>query len=127
MSPKELGNGTLLKFSFCNGYNGVDQCLVRGSDPDAVHLKENESRGYAGSLVAVYKWVVSDEMEEVGCCHFKEIGMKILVACSCLWHGESGLQEAEIPDTFGAAVPCYLVVVNLQDLFEAEEEWRQRG
>ncbi len=33
---------------------------------------------------------------------------------------------AEIPDAFGAAVPCYLVLVNLQDFFEAEEKWRQR-
>lgn len=65
-------------------------------------------------------------MEEVGRCHLKKIGMKILVAGSCLRHGESGQEEVQIPDPFTAAVPCYLVAVNLEDLFEAEEEGRQR-
>jgi hypothetical protein len=63
------------------------------------------SRSVAGGL----------RVHRVGCCHLKEIGMKVLVTRSCS-------QEAEIPDAFGAAIPCYLVVVNLQDLFEAEEE-----
>ena len=52
--------------------------------------------------------------------------MKILVARSCLRHSESGLEEPEISDAFGATVPCYLVLVNLQDLFEVEEERCQR-
>ena len=65
-------------------------------------------------------------MKEVSCSHLKEIGMKVLVARSCLRHGESGLEESEIPDAFDAAISCYLIVVNLQDLFETEEEWRQQ-
>ena len=52
-------------------------------------------------------------MKEVSCSHLKEIGMKVLVARSSLRHAESGLEEAEIPDAFGTAISCYLVVVNL--------------
>jgi hypothetical protein len=48
--------------------------------------------------------------------------MKVLGAGSCLRHAESGLEEAEISDAFGAPVPCCLVAVNLQDVFKPEED-----
>ena len=65
-------------------------------------------------------------MEKVGCCHLEEVDVKVLVGDPCLRHSESGLEEAEVLDSFGAAVPCDLVVVNLQDLFQPEEKRRQR-
>lgn len=105
----------------------MDQRLVRGSDLNTVQLEKYESCGYAGALVPIYKRVAPDDMEEVSSRHLKEIGMQVLVAYSSLRHGEGGLEEPKIPDAFSSAVSRYLVVVNLQDLFEAEKEWRQRG
>jgi hypothetical protein len=42
--------------------------------------------------------MVPDEMEEISGCHLKEVGMKVLVARSCLRHGESGLKEGQDPE-----------------------------
>jgi hypothetical protein len=88
-----------------------------------VHLKKHQSCGYTGTLIAIYKWVVPDDMKEVSSSHLKKIAMKVLAARSSLRHGERGLEEIEIPDALGAAISSYLVVVNLQDLFETEENW----
>src|SRR5574337_1773133 len=66
-------------------------------------------------------------MKQVSCSHLEEISMKVVDACSSLRHGKSRLEEAEIPDASGAAISGYLIVVNLQDLFQTEEEWRQQA
>ncbi len=126
MSAEELGEGALLKSAFRDSQNSIDQGPVSDSDSNAVHLEKHESRSRAGSFVSVYKWMIPSDVEEVRCRHLKEIGMKVVDAGSRLRHSESGLEEAEIPDAFGAPVPCYLIVVNLQDLFKPEEDRRHR-
>jgi hypothetical protein len=53
--------------------------------------------------------------------------MKVLVARSSLRHGKGGLEQAEVPDACGASVSFDLVVVNLQDLFQTEEDRRKQA
>ncbi len=69
--------------------------------------------------------MILHNMEKVGRRHLEKIGVIVLAAASRFWHCESRMEESKITDSLGPSVPFYLITVDVQDLFKAEEQRRQ--
>ena len=83
MFTEKFRNAALLQSSCGGGQHGINEGLIRCSDLDAIHGKKHERVDGRGSLVAVEKWMVLYDMEDISCRHFGEVGVIIFRAASC--------------------------------------------
>lgn len=110
-------------FTACE-YDRFPLILVR-RDLNAIKLKEHQGRHHCRPLVTVCERVILHDVEQVGGGHLEEIAVQVLSVHRRLGHGDGRLKQAGIADPGMPAVPLDLVAVNLSDLREGEEDWRQ--
>src|SRR3990172_13411784 len=86
-----------------------------------VQFKEDHRCRRADALIPVHEGVVLDDMKEIGCRHFEEIGMKKLAAEASLGHRNGRLKEAHVADASAAPVSLNLITMELDHLVKAKE------
>lgn len=126
MLPEEFRDAALLQGPCGNSQHCIEEGLIRRTDANAIHLQEHERGDDPSSLVAIQKWMVLHNMEDISCGHLEKVDVVICRAASCLRHGKSRLKEAQIANSSGTAVSFYLVIMDLKSFFQVEEERRQR-
>ncbi|MDH4188157.1 MAG: hypothetical protein OEV08_14290, partial [Nitrospira sp.] len=85
---------------------------------EAVELHEYERRHCSHSLIAINEGVILNDMIEIRGGHFKQIGMKILIANPGFRHSECRMQQLNIADTKTPTIPPNLVGMNLNDILD---------
>src|SRR5262245_29791678 len=89
----------------------LDQFVVRRFESCAVQAEKGQHRDEPRTLVAVNKWMVLHEVEEVCGRLLIDARMQKLTAERCGGHRQRGLQEADVSNRGRAAIMCDLVGV----------------
>ena len=73
--------------------------LFGRSELVAIQLQKDKAGHGADTLVAVQKGMVPDDVKELGCRHFENIGVKKLSVKGRLRHGNGRLQQIKVTQT----------------------------
>ena len=93
MLPEKLGNFGLAHLSLSHRKNDWLELHVLGSEGKAIEFQKAEGRHCTSTFVSIDERMVLNDMEEVGGCHFEEIGMQVLISKPRLGHGDSRFQQ----------------------------------
>src|SRR6185295_892226 len=100
-----------------------EQLIRVGLQPDIVQPEEDDRCRKPDPLVPVDERMVLHEVEKTSRGHLMEGRMQVLAAERGAGHRQGGLEQAEIANAGGPAIPRDLVGVDGEDLFQRKECW----
>jgi len=119
--PQKLGERGLSYLALRRRSDDLLECSLVRIDRHVVEGQEVDRGGGTRALVPVHERVILDDVEQVGACHLEEICVQVRSAERRGGLRDSRFQQPLVPQSRRPAVPCNLVLVDLEDVFDVEE------
>lgn len=122
MAPDKHSHVGFVEIAPSHGQYHLGKVILGGVEVKPVQVEKDDCSDSTDAFVAIDEGMVLDQVEQIGCGHLVNVRVQELAAIGSRRHAEGGFEQLDIPDAGGAAVAVNLVLVNFQDLAQAEED-----